>query len=181
MFEICMTLIDEECDKGAFEELYYSQRQKLYYLAYRILNDEQLAEEAVSETFFNVARRFDTFRSLTNEQIEAYCILTLKNTCKNIIREDSKYDCIYIDDCKEDDSFLSDNELKRIDNMYLREKIMKLKYIDKEILLLYYFYDLSLKEIAEMKDISNVAAQKRLQSARKNLKTLLEADSYERC
>ncbi|MDE6104051.1 MAG: sigma-70 family RNA polymerase sigma factor [Oscillospiraceae bacterium] len=181
MFEICMTLIDEECDKGAFEKLYNSQKQKLYYIAYRILHDEQLAEEAVSETFFNIARKFNTFRSLTNEQIEAYCILALKNTCKNIIRENSKDDCINIDDCKEDDSFLSDNELQHIDSMYLREKIMKLKYIDKEILLLYYFYDLSLKEIAKMKDISNAAAQKRLQQARKNLRVLLEADSYERC
>lgn len=180
MFEICMTLIDEDDDKGAFENLYNSQKQKLYYIAYRILNDEQLSEEAVSETFFSVAKKFDVFRSMTDEQVEAYCILTLKNTCKNIIRDNFRNDCINIDDCN-DDSFLSDNELQHINSMYLKEKIMKLRYIDKEVLLLYYFYDLSLKEIAKMKNISNDAAQKRLQVARKNLKVLLEADSYERC
>lgn len=180
MFEICMTLIEEEYDKGAFEKLYNSQKQKLYYVAYRILNDEQLSEEAVSETFFSIAKKFDTFKSMTEEQVEAYCILAIKNVCKNIIRDNFRDDCINIDDCK-DDSFLSDNELQHINNMYLREKIMKLKYIDKEVLLLYYFYDLSLREIAKMKGISNAAAQKRLQSARKNLKFLLEADSYERC
>ena len=176
MFETYMTFTEEDYEKDDFERLYNAQKQKLYFIAYKMLNDEKLAEEAVSEAFLNISVKFDTFKTLSDSQIEAYCVLTLKNICKNIINSESKNNCISIDDCENDDSFLSDIELQYINKMYLKEKISKLKPKEKEVLLLYYFYDLSLREIAKMKKITNAAAQKRLQQARKHLKRLLEAD-----
>ena len=176
MFETYMTFTEEDYEKDGFERLYNAQKQKLYFIAYKMLNDEKLAEEAVSEAFLNISVKFDSFKTLSDSQIEAYCVLTLKNICKNIINSESKNNCISIDDCENDDSFLSDIELQYINKMYLKEKISKLKPKEKEVLLLYYFYDLSLRESAKMKKITNAAAQKRLQQARKHLKRLLEAD-----
>lgn len=173
MFGTFMTITEAEYDKEDFESLYNAQKQKLYFLAYKILNDEMLAEEAVSEAFLNISLKFDSFKSLSDSQIEAYCVITLKNICKNIISSESKNDCVNIDDCENDDSFLSDNEMQYIDRMYLKEKISKLKKKEKEVLLLYYFYDLSLKEIAEMKNITTAVAQKRLQQARGHLKRIM--------
>ena len=92
-------------------QLYNAQKQKLYFIAYKMLNDEKLAEEAVSEAFLNISVKFDSFKTLSDSQIEAYCVLTLKNICKNIINSESKNNCISIDDCENDDSFLSDIEL----------------------------------------------------------------------
>ena len=159
MFETYMTFTEEDYEKDGFERLYNAQKQKLYFIAYKMLNDEKLAEEAVSEAFLNISVKFDSFKTLSDSQIEAYCVLTLKNICKNIINSESKNNCISIDDCENDDSFLSDIELQYINKMYLKEKISKLKPKEKEVLLLYYFYDLSLREIAKMKKDKSIFAE----------------------
>ena len=91
-----------------------------------MLNDEKLAEEAVSEAFLNISVKFDSFKTLSDSQIEAYCVLTLKNICKNIINSESKNNCISIDDCENDDSFLSDIELQYKQDVF-KGKNIKIK------------------------------------------------------
>ena len=57
MFETYMTFTEEDYEKDGFERLYNAQKQKLYFIAYKMLNDEKLAEEAVSEAFFKYFRK----------------------------------------------------------------------------------------------------------------------------
>lgn len=52
MLAIYLTLIDNEDDKKSFEDLYNQNRSKAYAIAFNILKNKTLAEEACSETFF---------------------------------------------------------------------------------------------------------------------------------
>lgn len=51
MLAIYLTLIDNEDDKKSFEDLYNQNRSKAYAIAFNILKNKTLAEEACSETF----------------------------------------------------------------------------------------------------------------------------------
>ena len=51
MLAIYLTLIDNEDDKKSFEDLYNQNRSKAYAIAFNILKNKALAEEACSETF----------------------------------------------------------------------------------------------------------------------------------
>ena len=51
MLPIYMALIDDEEDISAFEILYKECKSKAYIIAYKILKNESLAEECVSEVF----------------------------------------------------------------------------------------------------------------------------------
>ena len=53
-----LTLIDNEDDKKSFEDLYNQNRSKAYAIAFNILKNKTLAEEACSETFFSLAKSF---------------------------------------------------------------------------------------------------------------------------
>ena len=55
MLAIYLTLIDNEDDKKSFEDLYNQNRSKAYAIAFNILKNKALAEEACSETFFSVS------------------------------------------------------------------------------------------------------------------------------
>ena len=49
MLAIYLTLIDNEDDKKSFEDLYNQNRSKAYAIAFNILKNKALAEEACSE------------------------------------------------------------------------------------------------------------------------------------
>ena len=54
---IYMSLVDDD-DLPRFEEIYTKYRQMLYGVAYRILNNEHDAEEAVITTYERIAEKF---------------------------------------------------------------------------------------------------------------------------
>ena len=58
MLQIYLAIIDDENDKSRFEELYERYARLMHYAAREILADDRLAEEAVQEAFFRIARNF---------------------------------------------------------------------------------------------------------------------------
>ena len=59
MVSFYLALIDDAEGKALFTEFYHRYEKKVYAVAIRILKNHSLAEEAVSETFFTVARHFE--------------------------------------------------------------------------------------------------------------------------
>lgn len=57
MLPIYMVLVDDD-DVSDFEVLYRECRNKAYIIAYKILKNESLAEECVSEVFFFCCEEF---------------------------------------------------------------------------------------------------------------------------
>ena len=58
MLQIYLTIIDDENEKSRFEELYERYARLMHYAAREMLADDRLAEEAVQEAFFRIARNF---------------------------------------------------------------------------------------------------------------------------
>lgn len=167
---------DEKKPYRNFEELVNIMKNKLYKRAYRILNDSFLAEDAVSECFFQISRVFNTFDNFDFAHVEAYCMIVLNNVCKNIIRSNYKFSkTISLENCDEiPDDFLNNEKMGKVEIILLKEKLSRMKYEDKEILMLYYYYQRSLREIAEMKNMSYDQVQKHIQRARSSLKKSME-------
>ena len=63
MLALYLTLIDNEDDKRSFEDLYNQNRSKAYAIAFNILKNKTLAEEACSETFFSLAKSFQKIKN----------------------------------------------------------------------------------------------------------------------
>ena len=84
MIGICLTLIDEEDDKRTFEELYMATRKKAYSIAFRILNNRNLAEEACSEAYLKVAENFGRIKHLDEHQLDYYVVVAVQNTSCNL-------------------------------------------------------------------------------------------------
>ena len=57
MLAVCMTLIDDD-DKSEFRKIYDSLERKLFVFSMSKLHNNALAEEAVSETFLAISRKF---------------------------------------------------------------------------------------------------------------------------
>lgn len=89
MLPIYMVLVDDD-DVSDFEVLYRDCRNKAYIIAYKILKNESLAEECVSEVFFSVAKNFKKVNNLVSYEQHKYIVISVRNRAFNILAKEEK-------------------------------------------------------------------------------------------
>lgn len=143
-------------------------------VAFLYLKDTQLAEDAVQDTFLKVYRNYDQFQKGSNERtwITRICI----NVCKDYLRCAWKRHVITLDALPEtpDEGCTIPAE----DKLLVKE-VMKLKPCYKEVLLLYYYQDFKINEIAQILQIPQSTVSVRLKRAREQLKKRIEGWDFD--
>ncbi|MBU5313036.1 sigma-70 family RNA polymerase sigma factor [Tissierella carlieri] len=146
-------------------------------LCYLYLKDYQLAEDACQDTFLKVYSNFHKFNELSTEKtwITKICI----NTCKNYLRNPWKRK-VKLENRELVQNEISDQEIfDELEKSELFSSIMNLKQTYKEIILMYYYQQLSVKEISQILDISESNAFTRLSRVRQFLKDKIGGIIYE--
>ena len=171
MLPLYLALIDEEEDKKSFAELYENYKLRIYNISFRILQNEQLAEDATSETFFSLAKNYNKIKDMEPHRLDYYIVLAGKNAALDMIKKEKKH----MNDLEYNDEILLTNEsMEKYKYSFLKECIEQLSSQDKEILYLKFNCGLDFKTISGTLGISSAAARKRLQYAKEHLKKLLE-------
>ena len=143
---------------------------------YIYLKNKTLAEDATQEVFINAYKWIDSFRHECSEKTWLTSIAI--NVCKGYLRTNwlrkvqigierpQKYDVV------------EDDIERRIENTELFKKVMNLATKYREVILLYYYQDLKVNEIADVLRISESSVKMRLQRARTKLKENFEKEEY---
>ena len=184
------------------EECYRLYEQKMYRVAYRILNDEGQAEDAVSEAFIRLMKKDVFFEDAESDDCKRYIIKVIKNVSINIYNKNKReQELIYLSD-REDtyggkiqkaDYFGVSNKTDKIYdiidhasslndpasiivNMELEEYISYLpdKYYDVIDCLIY--KNLSVKETSVELNISEVNVRKRFERAKAMLRNRVKGE-----
>lgn len=169
-----LTLIDTAEGKSQFEELYDQHKELLMTIAYRILKDEALSEDAVHDTFLALAKDMGKLSGRSSVQIRNYLIIIVKNNSYNIYSKRKKEECV-----EEISDFIPELQNVEIDiesraaQQKLAELIKSLdpKYAD--VLMLKYFYGLSVNETAASLGINADNVRTRLYRGKNMLKKKL--------
>lgn len=147
--------------------------QTLYRVAFSILRTEDEINDAISNTTVIV---FEKIHTLKNEEyFKSWLTRILINECYKIYNQNKKI--IYLENYDQEkltynDTYV-DDEIKNV--------IKKLDKDLKQIVILYYFEDFSVKEISKIIKIPEGTVKSRLSRARKELeKALLDEGENER-
>lgn len=160
-------------DSQAFSDLYSLTYQKVYFLSLNILKDKSMAEDAVQEVFLIVLKSLDKLESpklfiaWINKITYNYCIKELSKVRK-FGEVHSDYVFPTLSDTSKDVDPIESYILKE-SNCELMNLINKLSSIHSTILILKYFDDLKVSEIAYVLNISEGTVKSRLSNAKKNL------------
>lgn len=138
-------------------------------MCYVYLRDYQLAEDVAQETFIRVYQHYGEFQNQSS--IKTWILRIAINLCKNQMRTHwwkcrSGKEILEIDTDEYYDSFL--------DRQMVLLEISKLAPKYKEVILLYYYQELSIGEIAHLLNEKESTIKARLVRARKQLKPELE-------
>ncbi len=165
-------------DKKAFEALYNEYKNKVYFFALRYVKSTGTAEDMTSETFVTAFENIQALRQ--NESFVGWLYTICYNKCIHYIKEETKTERID-DDNALDTSEINDAVMLPDDyavneqtKVQLREMIDSLDTKSRSAIIMYYYDELSIKDIAKAQGISENAADLRLFRARKKLKKQIE-------
>ncbi|MFA9399016.1 MAG: RNA polymerase sigma factor [Clostridiaceae bacterium] len=157
------------------EKIYDLYYKELYLYTLSLCKNHYIAEEIVSDTFFKALVSLEY--SDSNIKFWLFCVsknLWIDYLRKNkFIANEELNENILISHCNIVDKIVLDEKRKK-----LYAEVLNLKNTYKEVIILFYFCDFSLNDIAKSMNISSGSARTLLFRARKKLKESLKEDIY---
>ena len=151
------------------ERLVLQYQQSLLRTCFLYLRDRTLAEDAVQETFLKAYRSLASFRGECSEK--TWLMKIAINTCCDLRRA---HRLRRIDPCRIPDLLPQAAEPFTEAEEALVTQVMQLPRKLREVILLYYYQDMTVTEIAVSLGISQSSVSGRLKRARGKLRALLE-------
>ncbi len=148
----------------------------IWRMCYMYLKDKQLAEDVMQDTLIKVYEKYHTLQENGNEK--AWIMKIAINTCKNYLKT-NWLKCVIVGIKKDErkEKSLEEIFLTQERERELFSSILMLKNKYKDVILLFYYQEMKIREIAEILDITEATVSMRLQRARILLKNLLGEDA----
>lgn len=172
-----LQLLDGEQEKDFFEELYEAYRDEMYRKAYRILKNRHDAEDVVQETFVALMDNLDMLRNNPPKKNWNYILTVLKNKSYNLCKQRKRQTDQEVEDEALENVFDEELDVKfqKMERQeFIAEALKRMNKSYRDILLLQYYHDMSISEIAKIlgKSPDNVGHMSR--RAKKKLANLLK-------
>lgn len=138
----------------------------MYSVAFSVLSNESDAADAISESIYRAYKSLDTLNNIY--AFKPWLLRIVRNCSVELVR--SNKNLLSIDDVEVEESS-SENEI--VTALTLRKAVEQLKQPYREVVVLFYFEDLSIAQISKITGASVVTAKQQLSRARKMLREML--------
>lgn len=151
-------------NKEAFMNLLRLYEKDMYLLAKYMLKDEELIKDAVQDTILKVYERIEYLKN--EDSFKFWLLKILGNKCRDILKKDKNI--IYLD-VQIEEGYRD----KGYDEIEIKNCIEKLNESQREIITLYYFNELTYKEISEIMNIPEGTVKSKLSRAKEHLRSII--------
>lgn len=172
-------------DSDAFAELYAATYQRQYLYSLKYLRDEYLAQDALQETYILALKNLTKLKDPTlviswlNQINFRVCYnMHLKqqryNQEMNVTEEDLEN---VTSDVTAQATATPEDSVVLVDSRrYLINQILNLPFTESQVILLKYYRNMKLAEIAQLMDISRTSVKRYLKAGRERLAKVLQED-----
>ena len=164
-------------NKKAFDKLYELTHNDVWYNCLSLLKDEENAKDIMQETYITAFLKLDT---LNDEQKFCGWIISIAvNKCKNKLKGKVEYridDEVLITEAETDELMLPEEYITKTEKRKVLLQIMEdtLSFNQYQTVLMFYFDEMSISEIAQGLEISEGTVKSRLNSSRAKMKPQLK-------
>jgi RNA polymerase sigma-70 factor (ECF subfamily) len=148
--------------------LYNLYEQPMYRIAYAVLHDEGLAEDAVSDAFIRIIGNLHKFNDCRSSKTKAYIIKVIKSTSINIYRKNKRRlsEEVSIDNAVYIADISADTENKNhVDNI-----LNTLDEPDRSIVIMRCIKEMSWRDVAQKLSLTESNVRKRFERTKKRLR-----------
>lgn len=168
--------MNKEISKETAEMIFNKHNNYIYRIALFLAKSKTLADDITQETFLQVFRKYHTYD--TTKPIEPWLYKITLNITRNTIRKQRWLS--FRDQFPEDTA--SDNTegiiLKNEEEEIIWKAVDSLTHKSKEVILLHYYADLKLVDVADILGIPLGTCKSRLNSALTSLKKQLRKTNF---
>ncbi len=150
----------------SFGTLYERYHSPMVALAYSVLSDKDLAEDAAQEVFAIACQKLGTLRH--SDKFAAWLASICRNVARSILRSKGKSAAVNFQERVENQN---DEENRRD---AIREAVWKLSPADRELIVMRYYDGFSQAQISNVLDISPQAVNGRLFRAKRKIAKYLK-------
>ncbi|USG68506.1 sigma-70 family RNA polymerase sigma factor [Brevibacillus ruminantium] len=168
--------------EAVLEQMMRQYGDKIIQMVYLIVKDRSMAEDITQEVFLKAFRSLHTFRAESNMKTWLYRIAI--NESKKYLRSWSfrRIFSTFLKDGlpdREDDERVEQAVIGNWTKEQIAERVMAMSPRYRQVIVLHYYEDLRIKEIAQVMDVSEEVVRAKLSRARKQFRTLLEKEGLE--
>jgi len=163
----------------ALDMLVKKYENQVFNLCFRILENQQEAEEAAQDAFLNAFKQLHKLEN--HSRFKAWLMRITYHKAIDYTRRVKRYP-IELEDYgwqQIEDSIKStplESTIKKDQKSFIEWLLMKLPPLEKTVIILFYLEDLTVKEVADITNLSESNVKVKLYRTRKQLKRL--ADGY---
>lgn len=156
-------------DSKAFSALMGIYQRPIYNLCYRMLGNASEAEDAAQETFLRVYRSINGYDS--SKRFATWILSIAAHYCIDLTRK-HRIDTLPLDETPQlrildKPGGIEDRIIRKEEKEKVNILLQKLKPLDRTIVIMYYWNDMSYSEISEALNLSLNAIKSRLHRARR--------------
>ena len=164
-------------NKKAFDKLYKLTSNNVWFTCVSLLKDEENAKDIMQETYITAFLKLDTLKD--EEKFCGWLTAIATNKSKNKLKGKVEYqidDEVLITEAETDELMLPEEYITKAEKRKVLLQIMEdtLSFNQYQTVLMFYFDEMSISEIAQGLEISEGTVKSRLNSSRAKMKTAIE-------
>ena len=164
-------------NKKAFDKLYKLTSNNVWFTCVSLLKDEENAKDIMQETYITAFLKLDTLKD--EEKFCGWLTAIATNKSKNKLKGKVEYqidDEVLITEAETDELMLPEEYITKTEKRKVLLQIMEdtLSFNQYQTVLMFYFDEMSISEIAQGLEISEGTVKSRLNSSRAKMKTAIE-------
>ena len=164
-------------NKKSFDKLYELTHNDVWYNCLSLLKDEENAKDIMQETYITAFLKLDTLKD--EEKFCGWVTTIAVNLCKKKLKGKVEYqidDEVLIAETETDELMLPEEYITKTEKRKVLLQIMEdtLSFNQYQTVLMFYFDEMSISEIAQGFEISEGTVKSRLNSSRAKMKTAIE-------
>lgn len=157
-------------DNDKFERIYMQYGRLMLCKAKEILHDDALSEDAVSEAFIRIYKNLHKLDdTVPSGRTAAFAVTVVKNVALTMLKKQNYTDILPLEDTMQEEHSVEESIISNITADEIVSMFDSIGDDLRDVFVLYYEYDMSLREIASALDITANTAAVRLHRARKKL------------
>ena len=164
-------------NKKAFDKLYKLTSNDVWFTCVSLLKDEENAKDIMQETYITAFLKLNTLKD--EEKFCGWLTAIATNKSKNKLKGKVEYqidDEVLIAKTETDELMLPEEYINKAEKRKVLLQIIEdtLSFNQYQVVLMFYFNELSIAEIAQALEISEGTVKSRLNSSRAKMKTAIE-------
>ncbi|MGN0569140.1 MAG: RNA polymerase sigma factor [Candidatus Fimenecus sp.] len=154
-------------DKEALNEIVDMYYDEIYRFLYRRMGNKAAAEDVTQDTFIKFIKNLPYYKE--KNKLKSFLFTIAINTSNDYFRR-YKQEIFFLTLDNIGEEITEDKTLQKEDALIVREAVLSLPDIQRDVIILRFYHDLKIKEIASVQEVPVPTVKTRLRRALKALK-----------